>query len=114
MQTRPKRWGCGRANVTLHLLPCATRAGNASDIRSIPAIQGAPIMPIAAAIDSLFAWRTRTIALAVASPMGPYGSRLSLGIDTLLAVGDVACLVSSCLAVIQCFCPGIRFGTVGP
>ena len=39
-QTRPRPWGSGRANVTLHLLPCAARAGNANGIQSIPAIQG--------------------------------------------------------------------------
>src|ERR1700739_2019665 len=39
-KARPKRRGCGRANVTLHLLPCTARAGNAKGIRSIPAIQG--------------------------------------------------------------------------
>jgi hypothetical protein len=33
----------GRANVTLHLMPCATRAANASGIESLPAIQGAPL-----------------------------------------------------------------------
>jgi hypothetical protein len=38
-KTRPKRWGCGRANVTLHLLPCTPRAENASGIQSLPAIQ---------------------------------------------------------------------------
>jgi hypothetical protein len=38
--TRPKRWGSGRANVTLHLLPCAARAGNTSGIGSIPTIHG--------------------------------------------------------------------------
>ena len=32
--------GSGRANVTLHLLPCATRGGSANGIQSIPAIQG--------------------------------------------------------------------------
>jgi hypothetical protein len=31
--------GSRRANVTLHLLPCATRVGNANAIQSIPAIQ---------------------------------------------------------------------------
>jgi len=39
-KARPKRWGRGRANVTLHLLPCAAGARNASGIQSIPTIQG--------------------------------------------------------------------------
>ena len=39
-KARPKRCGCGRANVTLHLLRCAARAGKASGIRSIPTIHG--------------------------------------------------------------------------
>src|ERR1700692_468028 len=39
-KTRPRRCSSGRANVTLHLLPCAARAGNASGIRSIPAVHG--------------------------------------------------------------------------
>lgn len=42
-RTRPKPWDRGRAKVTLHILPCAARAGKASGIRSIPAIQGAQI-----------------------------------------------------------------------
>jgi hypothetical protein len=41
-KARPKRWGFGRANVTLHLMPCTARAGNASGIRSIPAIHSLP------------------------------------------------------------------------
>jgi hypothetical protein len=32
--------GSERADVTLHLLPCATSGGNASGIQSIPAIHG--------------------------------------------------------------------------
>ena len=43
-KARPKR-GSGRANVTLHLLPCATRAGKASGIRSIPTIQRRRVTP---------------------------------------------------------------------
>jgi hypothetical protein len=42
-KARPKRC-CGRANVTLYLMPCTPRAGIASGIESIPAIQGEPIM----------------------------------------------------------------------
>ena len=38
-KARPKRCS-GRANVTLHLLPCPARADNASGIQSIPTIQG--------------------------------------------------------------------------
>jgi hypothetical protein len=39
-QSAPEAQGSGRANVTLHLLPCAARAWSASGIRSIPTIQG--------------------------------------------------------------------------
>jgi hypothetical protein len=39
-QCAPEALGSGRANVTLHLLPCATRGRNASGFESIPAIQG--------------------------------------------------------------------------
>jgi hypothetical protein len=39
-QNAPEAVGSGRANVTLHLLPCAARAEGASGIQSIPAIQG--------------------------------------------------------------------------
>jgi hypothetical protein len=39
-QSASKRWSFGRANVTLHLMPCAARAENASGIQSIPAIHG--------------------------------------------------------------------------
>src|SRR3984957_7020005 len=48
---RVRSTGSGRANVTLHLMPCALRAANASEIQSIPAIQGAA--PSVPALDTL-------------------------------------------------------------
>jgi hypothetical protein len=44
-QRAPEAVGSGRANVTLHLLPCAVRVENASEISSIPAIQGRRLTP---------------------------------------------------------------------
>ena len=41
MRRAPEAVGSGRANVTLHLMPCTTRDEKASSIQSIPAIQGA-------------------------------------------------------------------------
>src|SRR5580693_7951070 len=42
--------GCGRVNVTLHLMPCAARGGDSSGIQSIPAShrcgdRGRPMRP---------------------------------------------------------------------
>jgi len=42
---RPRPWGRGRACVTLHLMPCADRAGNASAIQSIPLCRDAASLP---------------------------------------------------------------------
>jgi hypothetical protein len=43
---RPDRWGSGRANVTLNLMPCATLAGNASGINLSPLFRFCPSWPM--------------------------------------------------------------------
>jgi hypothetical protein len=71
-QSAPEALASGRANVTLHLLPCTARAGNASGIQSIPAIQACARRAASPATDRRHANRAGAGAMAARAAVAEF------------------------------------------